>query len=200
VGFLTASVANFQAIVIACSAGGVQALQSVLSSLPKSFRVPILVVQHVQPQGPNLLPLVIGRMCQLRVKNAENGEAIHSGCVYLAPPNHHMLISDQKTIVLTESERVAFSRPSADLLFKSMADVYGQKLIAIVLTGMGKDGTAGIQAVKEAGGYVIAQDELTSAFFSMPHSAIATGDVDLVLPLEKICARVMELVASTELN
>lgn len=141
-----------------------------------------------------MLANVINRASSLPVKTAEEGESIRSGNVYLAPPNFHLQITNEKTVHLSSTERIAYQRPSADVLFKSMADAYDGRLVAIVLTGMGSDGSAGIQAVKEAGGYVIAQDELTSAFFSMPRSAIQTGDVDEILPLNSISRHLVSIV------
>jgi two-component system chemotaxis response regulator CheB len=118
--------------------------------------------------------------------------------VYIAPPGHHVLITGQCTLALGRGDLVQFVRPSADVLFKSAAKQYGRRLIAVVLTGTGKDGSAGIKAVKEMGGFTIAQQQSNAEYSGMPRSAIDTGAVDLVLPLEKIAVNIQALIRSGE--
>ena len=116
--------------------------------------------------------------------------------VYLAPPDRHMLIKRKGVLTLTDSELVNFVRPSADLLFESVAAAYGDRAIAVVLTGSGRDGALGVTAIKQRGGTVVAQDEASSEFFGMPSAAIKTGAVDFVLPLEEIAPTLTALVAA----
>jgi two-component system chemotaxis response regulator CheB len=115
--------------------------------------------------------------------------------VYLAPPDEHLLINGDGTVTLTHTELVNFVRPSADLLFESVAAAYGERAIAVVLTGTGHDGSLGVTAIKQRGGTVIAQDESSSEFFGMPSAAIRTGAVDFVLPLDEIPLALITLLA-----
>jgi two-component system chemotaxis response regulator CheB len=137
---------------------------------------------------------VLGRHCKLKVTQAEADDEILPGHVYVAPPNHHLLISPARTLVLTDTELVHFVRPSADLLFESLATAYKERAVAVVLTGSGSDGALGVTAVKKMGGTVIAQDQATSEFPGMPAAAVATGNVDFVLPIGEIANALVKLV------
>jgi two-component system chemotaxis response regulator CheB len=119
---------------------------------------------------------------------------VQPGYVYVAPPDRHLLINRDRTMSLTQTELVHFVRPSADLLFESVAAAFPNRAIGVVLTGTGKDGSMGISAIKKMGGTVIAQDQGTSEFFGMPAAAIETGNVDFVLPLENISSALISLV------
>jgi len=129
------------------------------------------------------------------VVHGEEGMELEPDHVFLAPPDRHMLIKRRGTLTLTDSELVNFVRPSADLLFESVAAAYGDRAIAVVLTGSGHDGALGVTAIKQRGGTVVAQDEASSEFFGMPSAAIKTGAVDFVLPLEEIAPTLTTLVA-----
>jgi two-component system chemotaxis response regulator CheB len=120
---------------------------------------------------------------------------VEAGSVYLAPPDHHMLVNRDGSITLTQTELVNFVRPSADLLFESVAASYGERAIAVVLTGAGRDGSMGVTAIKKRGGTVIVQDEASSEFFGMPSAAIKTGIVDFVLALDEIAGALTTLVS-----
>jgi two-component system, chemotaxis family, protein-glutamate methylesterase/glutaminase len=170
------------------------ALQTVLGGLGEGFRAPIVIVQHLDPRHRSLLAEILSRRCRLRVAEASNGDRLEPGHVYIAPPNRHLIVNSDGTLTLSESELVHFVRPSADLLFESVAGSHKERAIAVVLTGTGNDGSLGVQAVKKVGGTVIAQDEESSEFFGMPGSAIATGDVDFVLPLPDIASALVTLV------
>jgi two-component system chemotaxis response regulator CheB len=128
------------------------------------------------------------------VHEASDGMEVEPGHVYLAPPDRHLLVNRDGTISLTQSELVNFVRPSADLLFESVAAAYGERAIAVVLTGTGHDGSMGVTAIKQRGGTVIAQDEASSDFFGMPSAAIRTGTVDFVLALDEIPNALQTLV------
>ena len=130
------------------------------------------------------------------VVHGEEGTQLEPDHVYLAPPDRHMLIKRRGTLTLTDSELVNFVRPSADLLFESVAAAYGDRAIAVVLTGSGHDGALGVTAIKQRGGTVVAQDEASSEFFGMPSAAIKTGAVDFVLPLEEMAPTLIALVAA----
>jgi two-component system, chemotaxis family, protein-glutamate methylesterase/glutaminase len=178
--------ADYDVVAICASAGGLSALSSVLSALPPDFPVPIVVVQHLDPDHPSYLASLLARRTRLPVVEAKDGEPLVAGRVYIAPPNHHLMITSDHRVELGSAEAVHFVRPSADTLFASIADVFSNRSIAVVLTGNGADGSSGALAIKHRGGLVIAQDEVTSEFFGMPQAAIDAGAVDLVLPLEGI--------------
>ena len=165
-----------------------------LEALPADFPAAIVIVQHLDPRRPSLIAEIMNKRTLLPVKQAEAGESLAPGSVYIAPPNRHLLVNGDRTLSLTESELVHFVRPSADLLFDSIAASHKTRAIAVVLSGSGSDGGMGVRAIKQMGGMVIAQDEGTSEFFGMPGSAIATGCVDLTLPLPEIAAALVTLV------
>ncbi len=180
-------------VVIAASLGGVEAIGDVLSALPADFPIPIAVVLHRAASAPSLLSQVLGRRTRLVVKEAEQSEAMRPGFVYLAPTDRHLKVHDD-TFTLADGRKIRHVLSSANPLFESAAEAFGDRVIAVVLTGYGRDATDGVQAIRARGGVVLAQDEATSAAFSMPRSAIETGCVDRVLPLEEIGHELVDLV------
>ena len=188
----------FDVVAIASSAGGLAALTELLTALPADFPAPIVVVQHLDPRHRSLMADILGRRTALRVKQAVDGDLIERGTVHIAPPNRHLLVNRGGSLSLTQTELVHFVRPSADLLFESVAASFKERAIAVVPTGTGSDGTMGVQAIKKMGGTVIAQDETTSEFFGMPGAAIQTGIVDFVLPLREIPSALVTLVTTGE--
>lgn len=189
------SLRNFDVVALGASAGGLNALSQVLRSLSKTFPSSIVVVQHLSPGHKSWIANLLGRSTALTVKQAEHGEILLPGTVYTAPPDEHLLVGPGK-IQLAHSQLVHFSRPSIDLLFESVAGTYGSRSIAVVLSGSGKDGAAGIRTVKEAGGITIAQMPDSAEFRHMPEAAIDTGCVDFVLPLAKIGEKLAALCYS----
>ncbi|MBD1869875.1 chemotaxis protein CheB [Cyanobacteria bacterium FACHB-471] len=181
-------------VAIASSAGGLDALIQVLSGLPTDFPAAIAVVQHLSPHYRSQMAEILNRRTALSVKEAKTGDLLKPGCVLIAPPDHHLLISSDRSVILNQTAKVRFSRPAADILFNSIAAIYKERAIAVVLTGKDGDGAAGSQTIKQMGGIVIAQDEATSKFFSMPDAAIQTGVVDFVLPLTDIPTTLVRLV------
>jgi two-component system chemotaxis response regulator CheB len=186
----------FDIVAIASSAGGVTALSELLAELPSSFPCTILIVQHLSPNYVSHLAEILARKAELPVKPAENGEKARPGTIYVAPPDQHLLISADRTLSLTQTELVHFLRPSADVLFKSIAAVYGKRAIAVVLTGTGIDGAMGVKAIHQTGGKVIVQDPQTAEFNAMPKNAIATGSVDFILPLPEIAEKLIFFVTN----
>jgi two-component system chemotaxis response regulator CheB len=184
----------FDLVVIAASAGGVEALQHVLSHLPADFPVPICVVQHRSLHMPDLLPQVLGRSTRLKVKRSEAGERMHAGTVYLAPMHAHLVVNPDLTLALRDGTRIRRVLSSANPLFTTAAAATGRGTIGIVLTGNDSDATDGVQAIKQEGGIVIAQNRATARNFGMPGSAIRTGAVDYVLPLDLIGPALVDLV------
>ena len=189
---------GFGIVALASSAGGLNALSEILSALPRNFPIPIGIVQHLDPRHRSLMAKILSGRTALAVKEAEDGESLQPGTVYVAPPDKHILIDQDGTISLTHSELVHFVRPSADLLFESVAASYKDRAIAVILTGSGSDGTMGVQAIKKMGGTVIAQDEATSEFFGMPGTAIQSGSVDFILPLREIASALVTLVLTAK--
>lgn len=145
-----------------------------------------------------MLPDILSRRIALPVKQAEEGDVLQSKWVYIAPNDQHLLVNSDGTLSLSRSELVHFVRPSADLLFESVAASFRQQAIAVVLTGTGCDGAIGVKAIKQMGGVAIAQDRGTSEFFAMPEAAINTGAVDYVVPLSQIADTLLRLVTVKE--
>ena len=184
----------FDVVAIAASAGGLAALTKTLSGLPGDLPAALLVVQHLDPRHRSLMAEILSRRTALLVKQARDGDTISAGTVYVAPPDKHLLANPGGTLSLTRTELVHFVRPSADLLFESVAASFRERAIAVVLTGSGSDGAMGVRAIKKMGGTVLAQDEESSEYFAMPSAAIGTGEVDFVLPLSEIPLAVVSLV------
>ena len=187
-------------IAIAASVGGLHALSVILGGLPERFPAAVAIVMHVSPDHESLLAEILRSRCRLEVQQAETGNVLCEASVFVAPPNHHMTVTAGGTIKLSSptADKIHHARPSAEPLFISVARVYRKNAIAVVLTGGDGDGSFGVQVIKEHGGSVIAQDRLTSQDFSMPETSINTGDVDFILPLEKIAPALMELVRSLQ--
>ena len=185
---------RYDIVAVASSAGGIHGLGVLLSALGTDFPVPVLIVQHLDPRHRTVIADVLARRMSLPVKLAEDGEHAEPGVVYVAPPDRHLLVGPEGALSLSRTGLVHFLRPSADLLFESVAGAYGPRAIACVLTGTGSDGAMGVDAVKSRGGTVIAQDPETAEFKGMPEAAVGTGAVDFVLPLEEIAAVIRGLV------
>ena len=190
------AVCLWQRCAIASSMGGIEALITVLSALPMNFPAEIVIVQHLSPYRESYLTEILNRCTVLPVKRAEEGMKLSAGNIYTTPPNKHLIINKNGTLSLSDAPKEHFVRPSAEYTFKSLANSYQRNAIAIVLTGCDGDGQEGVQIVKEMGGKVIAQNQETSQVFSMPSSAIETGCVDLVLPLDEIADGIVNLVFS----
>ena len=172
---------SYEAVVIGVSAGGLAVLSVILQGLPADYPLPVMVTQHRSKEERTLLEEVLQARCSIRIRQAEEKEKIAGGAVYLAPADYHLLIEEDRTFSLTSDEPVHFSRPSIDLLFETASEVYGDKLIGIILTGASKDGAAGIRAIRGRGGLTIAQDPAEAAYPLMPRAAIDTGSIESIL-------------------
>ncbi len=185
-------------LVIGSSTGGPQALQILLRGLGPVFdRVPVLITQHMPPTFTTILAEHIARATGRPTHEGQDGELLAPGRIYVAPGARHMLIArdgEQARIAVNDDPPVHFCKPSVDPLFVSAAAVFGSATLALILTGMGSDGTDGASIVAETGGSVIAQDETTSVIWGMPGSAAEAGLCAAILPLEGIAPRVSELV------
>ena len=183
-----------EVVAIATSTGGPAALHQLFSQLPGDFPVPILVVQHITRGFTPGLGIWLNTSCSLQVGIAQQGESLRPHTVYLAPDDRHLGVSNRNTIALSDDPPLGGFRPSGSFLFESVARVFGSSAIALILTGMGEDGVNGLRAVRRAGGRIIAQDEKSSVIFGMPGAAVAARLTDMVLPIEGIARRLLELV------
>ncbi len=184
-------------VAIGTSTGGPRALASLLPALPKGFPAPVLVVQHMSAGFTASLAARLDKECGNRVKEAEQGEILEAGTIYLAPGDWHMEVVREGGVVkvkLDQRPPVLGVRPCADLLFQSVADTYGAKAVGVVLTGMGRDGAKGLRAMKAKDARTLAQDEASSVVYGMPRAAYATGAVDRVLSLGQMAAGIVELL------
>jgi two-component system, chemotaxis family, protein-glutamate methylesterase/glutaminase len=181
-------------IAFAASAGGLNAISHVLTALPADFPVPIVIVHHLDPRHRSLMAEILSRRTKLVVHEAREGDHLRAHTVFVAPPDYHLLVNPDATLSLSHSELVHFLRPSADLLFESVAASFKERAIAVVLSGTGADGAMGLRAIKQMGGTIISQNEATSEFFGMPAAAIKTRMVDFILPLDEIPEALVTLV------
>jgi two-component system chemotaxis response regulator CheB len=184
-----------QVVAIGCSTGGPQALNEILRHFPIDFSAPILVVQHMPEKFTEKLAELLNNRIALRVVEAKQGMGIQKGRVYIAPGAYHMKVLANRTISLVQGEsKSTIPCPSVDRLMQSVAKVYGENSIGVILTGMGNDGVAGMNAIKDTRGATIAQDEETSLVFGMPRMAIESGCVDSIVPLAIVADEIMDLV------
>jgi two-component system chemotaxis response regulator CheB len=175
-------------VIMAASTGGPQTLMQLIPAISRDFAGAIVLVQHMPGTFTTQFSKQLADVAVLRVKEAAHGDELLPGTLYVCPGSHHMRISGTGRIELQEGERINGYRPCADITMESAAAYAGPMCVGVVLTGMGADGSRGVQAVKSAGGHVIAQDESTSVIFGMPGEAIKTGVVDQVLAIEAIPA------------
>lgn len=187
----------YEIVAIGASAGGVKALLTVLKALPVDFPVPVVIVQHLDPHHDTVLAELLDRRSLLRVKLAEDGDVAEPGTAYIAPPDRHLLVGAGGALRLSTRDKVRFVRPSADLLFESVAVACGAAALVCVLTGTGSDGSAGARAVSSRGGTVVAEDPSTAEFKGMPQAVLNAVAVDLTLPLEGIAAALVALIEGT---
>ena len=176
---------GYTAVVIGASAGGMNALDTILSQLVPEFMMSVVIVQHTLPTSDYFLARHLNDVSPLRVKQADEKEIIQPGAVYIAPANYHLLIETDKTFSLSVDELVNYSRPSMDVLFESAADAYGSRLVGMILTGGNVDGSYGLKVIKESGGLAIVQNPDTAEAAAMPRAAMAAAAIDHILPLEK---------------
>ena len=177
---------KFPLVVIAASTGGPATLMKFLPPFPREFPAAVIIVQHMPGTFTSQFSQQLSESCVVRVKEAEAGEILAPATVYICPGSHHLRVSPTGRVTLDDGPRILGYRPCADVTLETAADYAGPLSIGVILTGMGNDGARGAQAVKDAGGLVLAQDEATSVIFGMNAEAIRAGAVNHVLPLEKI--------------
>lgn len=185
-------------IAIASSTGGPNALTELLPALPASLPVPIVIVQHMPAEFTRSLADRLNTISEITVREAVAGEPLKPGLALLAPGDKHMVVErsiDQNVIVtLNQGPPENSCRPAADILFRSVSKCYGENILAIVLTGMGKDGLAGSRVIRAAGGRVVAQDEASSVVWGMPGEVVQAKLADAVLPLKEIAGEIIRRV------
>jgi two-component system chemotaxis response regulator CheB len=183
-------------LVIGVSTGGPTALGETLPSLPASFPLPVLLVQHMPPLFTRLLAERLNATCQLKVEEASQGQAVEVGKILIAPGDFHMKVASGAggvRVCLDQSPQLNSCRPAVDALFASVAEIYGGAVLAVVLTGMGQDGLRGVEILKARGARVLVQDEASSVVWGMPGAVANAGLADRVLPLKGIVPEILSI-------
>ncbi len=191
------TVSKTELIVIGTSTGGPQALQALLTYMPANCSCPILIVQHMPVGFTTSLAERLNRISELTVKEGEDGEQPLAGCVYLAPAGKHMRVrraGDELRIRLDMAPEHSLHRPAVDVLFQSAAEVSGEKCLALVLTGMGKDGAVGAREIKTAGGRVVVESEDTAIVYGMPKAVVESVEVDGKVPLYRMAETILRMI------
>jgi len=183
---------RLKVVALVGSAGSLRAFGEVLAPLPADLEASVVVIMHLHSGHESVLASILARSCRMPVKQAEADDLLEPSHVYVAPPDAHLLVAGGK-LELDLGPPIHFLRPSADVLLASLAAAFDGGALAVILSGSGTDGAAGVVAVKAAGGTVIAQDE-SAEYTGMPQAAIASGAVDRVLPLDQIASAVLEFV------
>lgn len=183
-------------VVIAGSAGSIPPILHIVEHLPADFGTPVAVVLHRTPRSPAALSRLLVRRSALRVKDVEEGDVLAPGTVFVAPADRHLSIGDDRRLHLRDGTRIEHVRSSANPLFESAAEQFGRGVVAVVLSGSGRNGARGVEAVKAHGGTVLVQSKHTSRFFEMPAAALQTGAVDLVLPVDEIAHAIVVLCSA----
>lgn len=195
VGRAAAADGTVEIVAVAASTGGPAALYELLERLPSNSATPFLVVQHIAEGFTAGLVSWLSSGTSLPVKVAEHGERLAAGTIYVAAEQRHLEVTGHGTVALSNEPAVGGFRPSATVLFRSIAATYGPAAAAVVLTGMGRDGFEGVLAMREAGGRVLAQDEASSVVFGMPGAVVAGGLADVVGPVEVLADRLSRLLS-----
>lgn len=182
-------------VVIGSSTGGPNALQQVIPRLPGNLPAAVLVVQHMPPGFTASLANRLNDSSPLEVCEAKEGDVLHNGKVYVAPGGHHMVLSSKTTIGLNQGPPVHSVRPAVDVTLESAVNYYGPKMVGVILTGMGYDGSKGMAALKKVGGKTVAQDEETCVVYGMPRVVVEMGKADKVLPLQNIADEIVSMLS-----
>lgn len=195
---ITQSQARVEVVAIGVSTGGPNALASLLSELPPNFPVPVLIVQHMPPMFTQLLAERLTTKCSLPVREAIAGATVCPGTVWIAPGNYHLSVKQSQSVVQLVNEQSPprnSCRPSVDVLFESVAQVYGERALGVILTGMGQDGLRGCQQIRNYNGQILAQDEASSVVWGMPGFVVNAGLADAVLPLDQIMSEILRRIS-----
>ncbi len=196
-GVVVPRVPAVKAVCIGASAGGIEALTAVLPSVPADTPIPVFVVIHLPPGRSSRLVELFASRCQARVREPLDKEPIGPG-IWFAAPDYHLLVESDFTFGFSVDEPVHFSRPAIDMLFTSAADVYGEGLVGIVLTGASQDGADGARAIRDAGGFVIVQDPMTALASTMPAAAVGRATPQIVTTLPEIALLLRDVARARE--
>lgn len=180
-------------VVVGASAGGLEAIAILLEALPANFAPPLAIVLHLPPGRPSLLTEVLAPRCALPVREPRDKEPMRAGCVYVAPPDYHLLIEPDGGLSLSADPPVHFSRPSIDVLFQSAAWAWRERALGIVLSGANEDGAEGLRTIRDAGGQGWVQDPADAGVPAMPRAAIARAEPGLVAPVARLGAALAAL-------
>ena len=183
-------------VVIGASAGGIEALGGLVRHFPADLGAAVLVVLHLAPEHKSVLPRILSSAGPMPAKHAHNGEALVPNCIYVARPDHHLLLHESHIRVI-RGPRENGHRPAIDPLFRTAAYTYGPRVIGVVLSGALDDGTAGLIAIKNQGGLAVVQDPNDALVGGMPRSALENVEIDHVLPVAELGKLLPELVAET---
>ena len=184
---------KYKAIVMGASAGGFEALCRILPRLPRRYALPMVIVQHRRFDGGCLLEHILDFRCMISVKQAGDKDLLCASNAYFAPPNYHLMIEDKRTLALSTGPPVCNCRPSIDVLFESAADIFGDQLIGVVLTGANTDGCNGAQRLKQCGGLLIVQDPSTASASTMPAAVLQRTTAEHILALDAISDLLLQL-------
>ncbi|MGE5350736.1 MAG: chemotaxis protein CheB [Syntrophothermus sp.] len=191
--------AGHDIIVIGASAGGIEAISDLIVQFPENLKAAVLIVVHVSPESPNMLPVIFGRRSPLKCVQAKEGDKIQKGTIYVAPADFHLLINEEY-LQLSRGPKENRARPAIDPLFRSAAVNYGPRVIGILLSGMLDDGVSGLNSIKKCGGIAMVQHPDDAVFPDMPLHALANVDVDYNLPVNKMGAVIYKLVNQNNID
>lgn len=185
-------------VIIGSSTGGPRAIEEVFSSIPLNLPAGVVVVQHMPKDFTRSFAERLNSLFPFPVKEAEDGDLVQNGKVLIAPGDYHLRINREHRVALSQEERVMFLRPSIDVTMETLPQIYKNKIVGVILTGMGRDGARGMAAIKRGGGITIAQDKNTATIYSMPGVIAEEGNADYILPLSRIGGVIADLVASMQ--
>ncbi|MBD7916338.1 chemotaxis protein CheB [Clostridium sp. Sa3CUN1] len=184
-------------ILIGASTGGPNAIEKIITEFDKELNAAVLIVQHMPSGFTKTFAERLNRRCELEVLEAEDKIKIEKNKIYIAPGGYHMIVKEKDIIEINKEDPIWGVRPAVDKLFISAAPIYNNRILSVILTGMGKDGAEGTAVVKKNNGTTIAQDENSSVIYGMPKSAYETGCVDYVLPLKDIASKIKSLIKAS---
>lgn len=183
-------------VIIGSSTGGPKAVEEVFAQIPANLPAGIIVVQHMPKDFTRSFAERLNTLFPFSVKEASTGDLVENGKVLIAPGDFHLTITPDRRVKLNQDERVMFLRPAIDVTMEKLPEVYGNRILGVILTGMGRDGARGMGIIKKAGGITIAQDKNTSTIYSMPRVVAEEGHADYILPLDRIGSVITDLIAS----
>lgn len=186
--------AEYKIVAIGGSAGSLDVIFKIVEALPQQLNASFIIVIHRKSSPDSILVNLLSTKTSLPVKEVEDKEALLPGRIYIAAPDYHLLIEDEHSFSLDSSEKINYSRPSIDVSFESVAGVFGKAVVGVLLSGASVDGAKGLQNIKSAGGYTIAQDPASADMGYMPQQAISFGQVDAIVNGKDIPAFIKELL------